>query len=228
MAKEKITIIPHPNKVLIKISKEAHEKMFFKLVKNAEGKKVKLFSNLPEDEGMEKKFTQNVSCGEILAVGTNVKDIFPTDIAIIDYLVSNSPDNVVGYVNGDIIVALDAVTTYHEKSAPPAINMRRAYVKGDFDELSKILGVVRGDRLVSFSPYVFLSRESEVSVMVGEGGVMYEEQKPVVERTVLSAFVGSGFKDGETVIIKEADLFFRHIGDKEISVCFYKEILATK
>lgn len=228
MKKQKISIKPHPDKVLIKVSKKDHEELFFKWIKNAEGKKVQLFTDIEAGEGFDKKFMQNVSCGTIIAVGVNVKDIYPTDVAILDYMVSNDESCLVGVVNGDRIVALDACTTYHDRDAPPSITMRKAHVKGDYDELSKILGVVRQDRLVSFSPYIFLSKESNLIVKVNSAGIMYEEEEFIVDRTVLSAFAGSGYKAGDKVTVKESDLFFKKISGREISICYYKEILGKK
>lgn len=228
MKKNNIKFEPHPLKVLIKCTKESFDNIFYKWIKRDDGSTVQLFTSIESDEGFDNRFTQNVSCGTIVAVGTGVENILPSDTVIIDYMVYNSTDELIGFINGDRLVALDAKTTYHTEDAPPSINMRKAYVEGDFDEISKILGVVRNDKLIAFHPYVFLNHKSNVIQMVSAGGFLIEETEAIVTIEVLSASPDSGYKDGDKVFIKDDDLFFRAIGGKTISVCFEKEILGKR
>ncbi len=228
MKKDNLKIKPHPDKVLIKCSLEAFKELMYKWIVKKDKTRTKLWTAIEYDEGFDNRFQQNISTASVIAVGKNVKNIFPSDLIILDYLVYNSDDGLVGFVNGDRIVALDPKTTYHTTDALPSTTMRKAFVKGDVDYLSKILGVIRNDKLISFSPYVFITKKSAKIVKVGIGGLMFEETETIVEREVLAAPEGSRFSEGNTVVVKEADLCFRTIGNKEISFCFENEILMRK
>jgi hypothetical protein len=224
--KQSISFIPHPDRVLIKISQKDHEEIFYKWIERKDGTRVQLFKEEAE-EGMDKKFSQNVSCGRVLAVGANIKNIFPSDIVILDYMVSNDNDNLVGFMNGERMMSLLVKTTYHTEDALPNFNMRKAYVAGDYDELSKVLGVVRKEKLIAFDPYVFVTKQSKV-VKLNTFNAPVLKEGEIVDRKVLSAFEGSGYEEGDIIGLKEADLFFRTISGKEITVCYHKEILYKK
>lgn len=228
MIKRKLNFEPHPLRVLIKCTKQSFEEIFYKWITRDDGTKVQLFSSVESQEGFDNRFTQNVSAGMIVAVGMAVENIFNSDIAILDYLVYNDNDALIGFVNGDRMVSLPAKTTYHDTDAPPSINMRKAYIKGDYDEVSKILGVIRNDKLLSFSPYVFLEHKENKIMKVNAFGLINEEVEYIAIREVLSAPESSGYKDGDKIFLKEEDLFFRNISGKMISVCFEKDILGKK
>ena len=229
MKKDLLIIEPHPLKVLVKTTQKDYEELFFKWIKRDDGTQVQLFTTMKEDEGFDARYKQNVSVGRIVAVGDKVKNIFPSDLAILDYMVSNDNDSFVGTVDGDRMVSLLAETTYHTEDALPSATLRKAYVKGDYDELSKILGVIRNDKLISFSPYIFLTKEESKIVKLNTFALPnINTEGEIVERIVLSAFEGSGYKNGDRIAIKEEDLFFRTISGKEVAVCYFKEILYKK
>lgn len=225
---ETISIIPHDDKVLLKVSKESWDSRFSKYVTTTKGEKVELFVDIEEDEGFDKKFQQNISLGVVLAVGKNVTGVLRSDMAIIDYLVTTTDNALVGFINGDMILAIDGNTTYHEDDSDPQMNGRHAYFKGDFDGISKLLGVVRAGKIISRSPYVFLRKEDHSKIVVSGGGVMHKNDQDLCNRKVLSSGEGSICKEGDVVIIKESDLFSRVINGKEVSVIFETDILAVK
>ena len=225
MSKNNLYIEPHPNKVLIQISKKQIDEITDKWITRNDGTKVKLAIRENYSEGYDKRFEQNVSVGVVLAVGMNVKNIYPSDLAVIDYLATNDSDVLVGYQNGNQIICVDAATTYHTKSATPAMNGRRAWVKGDFDVISSILGVVRNNKIIAFDPYVFLVTQSNMIVQVLANGKIIETKEDISRRDVLSARKDSVFKDGDTILIKEENMFSRVINGATISVVFEKDIL---
>jgi hypothetical protein len=225
---QKVSFIPHPDKVLVKITKASYDELFFKRIIRDDGKEVSLFTSIEEKEGMDDRYKQNVSVGVIVAVGKNVDNIFITDLAILDYMVSNDSDNLVGFVNGDRIVSLVAKTTYHNKSAKPDINFRKAYVKGDYDEVSKILGVVRKKQVIAFDPYIFLNSKSNKILSVLPNGQLTETIEYISKRDVLSADAKSNLKFGDEILLKEEDMFGRVIENKEISVIFKNYVLCKK
>jgi len=223
--KKKAAFIPHPDKVLIKITKASMDEIFYKRIVRDDGSEVSLLKTVEHKEGFDLKFTQNVSIGHVVAIGTRVDGIHLNDIVILDYLASNDDGSLIGYINGDRFISLSAKTTYHEKSAKPDMNFRKAYVKGDFDEISKILGVVRGKKIIALDPYVVLAHESNIIQMVLPNGRIVERAEPIVRREVVS---GVGFKDGSVIYVKDEDLFERNISDKEFSFVFNKDVLLEK
>lgn len=227
MKKEKITISPHPDKVLIKVTKANWNSLFSKYVITKSGKKVELFTDIEEDGGYEKRFQQNVSVGIVLAVGANVSGIIKGDMAIIDYSVTGNDDALVGFVNGDRIICIDAMSTYHKEDSTPQMNGRFSYVEGDFDSLAKLLGVVRMGALIAFSPYVFLMHENASKLRVSAKGILSSEEDQICKRSVLSSGKDWISKEGDFVLIKESDLFSRVVDGKELSVIFEQDIIAV-
>lgn len=228
MGRERTNIIPAPDRVLIKITKQQIENLTSKEIIRDDGTKARLFLEPDYEKGYERRFQQNVSAGTIVAVGDNVKGIYTSDVAILDYLSTNDDDILIGWVGGDQLISFIPKTTYHEKSAPPLQDGRRAWVKGDFDHISQLLGIIRNDKIIAFHPYVFLVAKSNLILTVTSSGIMAETKESISEREILSAPKGSPYKDGDKILIKETDMFSRHIRGKEISVVFMQDILCKK
>lgn len=225
--KEKVQISPHPDKILIKVSKASWNSLFSKYITVKGGKKVELFTDIEETEGFEGRFRQNVSVGIIVAIGKNITHILPGDVAIIDYAVTGNDDALVGFVKEDRIISIDAVTTYHKENSVPNLNGRHAYVEGDYDNLSRLLGVVRMGKLMALSPYVFLQHEPASKLAVSKEGLLHVKQDGICKRKVLSADKDCIAKEGDTILIRETDLFSRIVDKKEISVIFDRDVLAV-
>lgn len=226
--KEKVQIMPHKDKVLIKVSKANWNSLFSKYITVKGGKKVELFTDIEETEGYEGRFRQNVSVGIIVAIGKNITHILPGDVAIIDYAVTGNDDALVGFVKGDRLISLDVITTYHKEDSIPQLNGRHAYVEGDYDNLSRLLGVIRMGRLMALSPYVFLQHENATKMVVSKDqGLQYQRTDGICKRKVLSGDKDCIAQEGDTVIIRETDLFSRIVDKKEISVIFDRDILAV-
>lgn len=223
-----ISFIPHPDKVLIKITKDSWDSLFCKWIVRDDGSKCQLFTQLEEAEGYDKRFTQNVSAGVIVAVGDNIHDVYPSDIAILDYLASNDIDVLAGYVNGDRLISVIKKTTYHTENSRPQIDGRKAYVIGDYDDVSSILGIIRNEKIIALDPYVFLNHKSNLIVAVLPNGRIRETVEDISEREILAAPEGAGFEDGDTILVKEPDIFSRTIGGKEVSVIMRQDILIKK
>lgn len=227
MKKELLKILVHPDKVLIKITQTEWSNMFSVWIRRDDGTRVQLFTDVEEDHSYERRFQQNLSVGTIVAAGSNVEGILKGDVAIIDYLVTGSDDALVGITNGNRLIAIPAKTTYHTEDALPYVDGKKAWITGDYDTVSPLLGVVRMGKLIAMRPYVFLKYENAVKTMVAEGGSMYETADPICTREIISAHPQSGYKDFDKVILKEADLFERIIDGKTISVILEEDILAV-
>lgn len=221
-----MSFYPHPDRVLIKITAAQLGEMFSVWIRRNDGTKVQLFTDMPEEEGMNRRFQQNVSVGTVLAPGQNVLGMLKGDVAIIDYLVTGSDDNLVGFHFGNKLVAVVAKTTYHIESSPPYPDGRRAWVTGDIDVLSPLIGYIRMGKIYACHPYVILKHENKSKMNVSEGGAIHESTDNLCTREVIAAHPGSGYTDGDKVMLKEADLFGRMVDNKEISVIFETDIIA--
>lgn len=216
---------PHPDKVLIKITKDEWNNLFSIWITRHDGERIQLFKDTEAETGHEQRFRQNLSVGNVVAVGKNVKGVLKGDLAIIDYLVTGNDESLVGHHYENKMIVIPAFTTYHEKDAAPLIDGRKTYKKGDYDTLSPLLGVVRMGKVLPFRPYVFLKYENPSKMKVTKSGLQIEEEDDVCQREIVGAHKDSEYKDGDKVLIKEANLFTRSIDGKEISVIFEEDIL---
>lgn len=224
---EKLTIIPAPNRVLIRITKKQIEDMISKEIVRDDGTKAKLFFEpIHFAEGYDRRFQQNISVGEIIAVGSKVEGIQVGDMAILDYLVSNLVDDCIGYEKGNQLISIIAYTTYH-KTSSVMINGRRAWAEGDYDHISRILGLVRGDELIPFDPYVFMEYKPDYLKILSARGETMREDAPVVDREVIAAPEDCIWKCGQRVKLRKDDWFDREIAAHRIAVAFKQDLLCS-
>lgn len=222
---KKLSIIPAPDRLLVKITKKQIDDLISKEITLEGGVKKRLFFEpILHDQGYEAKFRQNVSIAEVIGVGDNLRGVMIGDVVILDYLVSSEDDDVIGSFNGDKIVSILCKTTYHETSAP-IIHGHAGWIKGDFDNISRILGVVRRDNLIPFDPYVFLEYESDLLRIISIHGDPMRSQEKVYKRTVLSSPQGSQYKCGDVIKIQGTDLFERDVNGHKISIAFKNDII---
>lgn len=225
---EKLSIIPAPNRVLIRITKQQIEDLISKEIVREDGTKARLFFEpILFDQGYDKRFQQNVSVGEAVGVGCNVRSIKVGDILILDYLIGNLSDHLIGYFNKDQLISVLVDTTYHQTSSV-LINGRQAWARGDFDNISMILGLVRGDQLIPFDPYIFMEYKPDYLKILNARGEATRSSEAVVEREVIAASEGSGYKCGDTIFLKKDDWFDREINGHKIAVCFRQDVLCKK
>lgn len=223
---EKLSIIPAPNRVLIRVTKRQIEDLVSKEIVKDDGTKGRLFfESIHFGEGYDRRFQQNVSVGEIIGVGDNVQDIKVGDIAILDYLVSNLIDDTIGYqIDGSQLIAILAHTTYHEDSAT-LINGRRAWAKGDYNYISRILGLVRDEKLIPFDPYVFVEYESDLLSILNDMGDRVRSPNVVIDRTVIAVPEDCIYNCGDKIKLKKDDWFDREVGGRKIAIVFKQDIL---
>lgn len=223
---KKLSIIPAPNRMLIKITRKQIDDLISKEITLDDGTKKRLFFEpILHAQGYDAAYRQNVSVGEVIGVGNDLDqfDVKVGDVAILDYLASTDDEELVGFFNGDKIISILAETTYYKESAT-IIHGKAGWLKGDFDNISRILGVVRGDKLMPFDPYVFLEYKSDLLKIVSPHGELHSLEK-VYERTVLSAREGGDYKCGDVIRIKGDDLFERDVNGSKVSICFKSDIL---
>lgn len=223
-------IVP-PRKVMVRIKKEDRESLFSKWIVKDDGQKVQLFITVDaEDKSDERRSSLFVSMGVIEGMGSEVTGIEIGDTALLDYLTDNSDDNIVQFdKNGDKLIIIDAITTFHDKDEwtyanrekvydqkknqwfPKNNRDRLVYKKGDMDEVSPLLGVISGDKLMSRQPYAFIEHLSNEISKVSSAGLLYTEKQQVFRRKLLSADSESIKKYNlnldEEVLVKDEDVF---------------------
>jgi co-chaperonin GroES (HSP10) len=225
----KLKIRPASDRVLIKITRKQQEDITSKMIKRDDGTTVRLFIEPGYDPGYDRRFMQNVSIGEVIAVGKKITKVEEGDIAVLDYLVRNDIDVFVGYFNDrDLIVSVKGETSIHKEDSLPSQTGRMAWIKGDYDTISPLMGVVRGDKVIAFDPYVFLVAKRPVILTVLPNNQVIETKETISTRTVLSAPEESGVEEGDEVTFKSDDMFPRYVNEKELSVIFKDDILLVK
>lgn len=223
-----LKIFPAPDRVLIKITNDQVDSLTSRWINRDDGTKVKLFTRPAYDKGFDQRFTQNVSIGTVIACGEEVTKIDEGDIVIIDYLVTNDLDVFVGYYNNSIVASVKADTVIHQDDALPSQTGRKAWVKGDYDTISPIMGVIRDNEVVAFDPYIFLETKIPIIVRVLANGKLVETPDPMATRTVIAAPEGHWVKKGDEITTKSENLFGRYINEKEISIIFKDDVLVKK
>lgn len=223
-----LSIEPAPGKVLVEITLNQLESLTARWIIRDDGKRVKLFTEPQFDQGFDRKFMQNVSVGKVIGIGSDVTNVSVGDIAIIDYLVTNDTGVLIGYFKNNQVVCVDAESTYHTDDSLPAQNGRKAWVKGDHDITSPILGVIRENKAIAFDPHVFLENKSAVILTVMRDGKLQPAKAPITSRIIISAPEESPLHEGDEVTVREEDIFTREIHGKEMSIVFLEDVKAVK
>lgn len=205
------------DKVLIRISAEHRESIYSKEIVTNTGEKVNLWKAAREIDQMDERASfLNVQTGIVEDVSEKITWIKKGDIALINYDICNSEKRF-AYADGDDnIYFLEANTTYHEEDEVAFQTQRTkrdqiVHSKGEIDELSGLLGVIRGSELIANCPYVMFRHESEIQTLVSPTGMMYDEDKKIIEREVLAISEESslkyGIKVGDRVTLDSFDTF---------------------
>jgi hypothetical protein len=223
------------NKIFIRVTKESREGIYSKEIVRDNGEKVRLFINVPaKDDLDERKATLFVQTAIVEQVSPSIHHVKVGDTVIIDYTVCNDTAKFVSMEGEDEIYCIPATTTYHEERLVAYQNRKSrrdqiVYEKGDYDEISPLLGIIRGSEFISNDPYVFLEHESNVIHMVSAAGLLYTETKRVVKRNVLSVGDRSkseyGLEVGVPITVADCDIFDVTIGGLTIQAVHDRDIL---
>lgn len=211
-----------PNNIIVKIKKKDRNALFSKTIKRDDGSEVELFINVEASKIDERSSGIFVSVGEVYEVGSKVKNVLKGDTAILNYNVDNDDSLIIGYDGEDKLVVLNAVTTFHSETLVVYQNRKTkrdqiVHSKGDYDEMSDLLGIIRNDKLIAREPYVFLNHQAFTQHIKTLSGIEYNQEVKVVEREILSVSEEStkkyGMKNGDTVLIDGFDCFEVKIKD---------------
>lgn len=149
-------------RVLVRMSEKERELLTHKEITTASGEKIKLCTRWIDPEDDEARYELALKVGTVIGVSPGVTEIQEGDIALLDYVVDSDISFEVCRDGGDKIVSVPCRTTIHQDSKYVTTYDKKfleknvaVYKKGDIDQLSLILGVIREDRLIPNDHYVF-------------------------------------------------------------------------
>lgn len=211
------------NKIFVRITKENRESIYTKKITRHDGTVVNLWKTIPvKDDVDERSSSLMVQTGIVEEASESIGWIKKGDIAILNYDLCNSKINFMYEDGEDTIYFIDVKTTYHEEDQIAYQNRRTRrdqiiFSRGDYDELSPLLGIVRGDELIANDPYVFFVNESNKVTKVSQAGIMFTETQKIFDREVLAVSGRStkmyGVKKGDIIKVEDKDMFNIKISD---------------
>lgn len=219
----------YPTRVLIRIKGEDRENVFLgREITTEDGRTIRLIKTIDCNETMDRKSTLFVREGEVLQVGEAVNNIQVGDIAVLDYKVDNDHNVTVGWIGEDKIIAPIAVTTYFENDKIEYANrlVPRDIVsqkKGEIDNISAVIGVIRNGELHAQDPYVLLRFKFASERKETLSGIIYDEREKFLDLEVLAVSDYSrrkyGIIKGSIVKILEQDTFKIDLTNEAILAC---------
>jgi co-chaperonin GroES (HSP10) len=227
----------HPNCIVVKITKESRESLFTKRIKKDNGEWIDLIVTIPPEDDAENHSQFFVTAGEVVCVGKNITTVQSGDIALCDYRVDNDESIIVGYEGYDKLIAVVSVTTRHTDDLVVHADRKtrrtqQVWCKGDYKDLSFLIGVLRGDRLIPIEPYVFLEHKDTVVDMKTPSGIEYKVDEKILHRKVLAVSTESqnnfGIEAGKTILIDDFDCFDIFVEGRKITAFNDVDIIAFK
>lgn len=226
-------------KIFVRITKENRENIFSKEIVRHDGSKTKLFLTVDAKDEEDRKSELFIQTGIVEAVGDTVEGINVGDTAILDYQVCNLKSQLVKEDEDGQVFWINPTTTYYDHTQVIYKNrsheMSRdtiVYNKGDYDDISMLLGIIRNEELIPLSPYVFLTHETPIVMVVTKSGILSEERHRLLYRNIIAVSEESTdnftVKNGDTVLVDDADIFSVKVDGKKVDCLFDRDIMAIK
>lgn len=225
-------MIPKPSNIFVKLTEEERAKIFERPITTSDGRHFQLMTQVPAEEGIDESFTQTVSVGVVVAVGSQVKGFKEGDVVIVDYTVDISHEFLVEVGDDYKIMSLNAITTYEEedKIVDPNQRVKHSTVihrAGDLKDPSMIIAYVRDGVIHPNFPYVFVEyihvNEEEQSE---ESGLWIEgEESKIADRKVLFSYKGSELLPDDIIIAESDAIFNRELNGQKFGVIYEHDII---
>lgn len=234
------TPTPMPNNVIIYISELDRRKLFEKPIVTIHGEQLWLTTGIKADENMENSYSQSVTVGTVVAVGSNVKGIQRNDYALLDYQVDLSNDFFLHSDGLGKYVSILANTSYEKEDLVIDSNRRTphptiVHKAGEFKSISMLIAVVRDDKVIANRPYVISEHEKPSSKFEQRGGLIFttEEKRTAVKRKIIAVSErdredDAPLKPGDNVYIEDDAIFDREINGKVYDIFFETDVLAIE
>lgn len=224
-----------PKHVLVRLSKADRRSLFEKPILLPDGRSA--FMTIEEEAGknFDKSYSQSVSVGTILAVGSEVTIAKPGDIALLDYIVDHTENFRISNDNGDKLVSISTETKFYKADLIIDANRRTpkptpVHKKGELEEATLLIAVVRRGTIYPLFPYVFLNhKRAEKKYKQDENSPVWsaEIEESIIEREVLFSHEGSEFKKGDMILCESEHVFERQLHGQEFDVIFEQDIVAV-
>lgn len=209
--------------IFVRITEESRNSIFEKEIVTSSGEKVKIATAIQATDDMDERASfLVVQAGIVEDVSPKVNWIKKGDIALLNYDVCNSKERLVYKDGEDCIYFVNVITTYHKEDeiAYQTQKSKRDQIvhqKGEYDELSPLLGIIQDGNLIANCPFIFLEHMSNVITMVAEGGTLYDKTDKILERKILAISKESekkyGIKSGNIITVDDYDIFSIKIGE---------------
>jgi hypothetical protein len=221
-----------PNNVIIFFSEEERRKIFEKPIKGQNGETVWLAVSVMAEENEDGAGERTVTVGKIVAVGNNVTGIKAGDDAVVDYMVDLDDKYIISADEKGKFVSINAVTTQHTEDHIIDANRRTphpttVYSKGDYNEISLLIGIVSDGVIKPNRPYILLEHVEE-EWKESETGLLLIERPVAVKRKVISVYEGSTHTPDEQIVVEEEAIFTREINGLTFDVVFETDILMSE
>lgn len=169
----------------------------------------------------------SLKVGKVIGLSAGCNGYRVGDMVLLDYVVDADEKYFVSEDEAEKIVSVPCHTTFHETALWAHSYGRMEYDQqtkkvvgyrphgerntlvadeGDVDELSLVLGVIRGDKLLPNDYYVFCEHEPQTGtelVELADGIIGYKlNYDTVIKRKVLFAAKGSPVVPGDTIMAK--------------------------
>lgn len=225
------------DKLFIRVTKQNADSIYTKDIIRNDGTKTKLYINVPAIDGKdERQSGLTLQTALVEGVGEDIDWIKKGDTALINYDIYNSPTNFLYKDGDDRIYFISVNTTYHKETLIAYQNRKSkrdqiVHTAGELNELSPLLGIIRGDELIANDPYVFIENLSNKAMKVSGAGIMYTETQKIFDRQVLSVSKSTterfGIKKGDLVKLDDFDIFTVKLdADNTISAVNDSDVLA--
>lgn len=220
---------PLHDRIFVRITKKSREDIYSKEIIRHDGSVTRLWKTMQATDSIDERASfLNVQTGIVEAVSDRIDWIKPGDIALLNYDVCNSPGRFMRKDGEDEIYFLEAITTYHldDHVAYQTRKTRRDQIvhqRGEINELSPLLGIMRDDELIANDPYVFFEQQSTTVSKVSPKGILYSEKQKILTRKIIAIGRLStekyGIKKGDTVLIDDFDMFPVKLGEEHAVEC---------
>lgn len=208
------------NFITVRVDQKSIDELFVNKITRVDGSEVDLTINSPALEMDDRAATIFVQVGTVEMVGSKIENILPGDTAIISYEIFNDSSKIITKDENGILFLVNPNTTYHDSENVAFGNQRNhrmqlVWEKGEVNEASQLLGIVRDGLVIGNDPYVWVYYVNNKSSK--DAWIVVEEEKDIVRSRVLAISKVSeekySVKKNDFVLFRYLDSFDVKIGD---------------
>jgi hypothetical protein len=246
------------NKILIEITEADRENIYKKIITGIGGSKIELVTGIFETEENDKFFSETVNMGRVLQVADDCKQVQVDDIVLFDNMIDSEEGIIVDKSIFRKQIVIQESHTYHGRDylIPPhekpykreqkvdkkgnkrghkavvidEVQKRPGYVwrKGDVEDLSHIVGIVRDGKLLCPNTLVITEHHNDDDDIKKYVGIIYDYEKiPVVKRDIRAVAPNSQLKVGQKVLVEREKILNYDFGPYKFDAFFEEDVLMS-